>query len=104
MMKPKRLLPGDTIAAISPAWGCAGAPDVRWRYDLGVHRLETLGLHVVAAPNALRSEEYLNRNPQARADDLMWAFENKEIHAIIANIGGNDSHRILPYLSPQSIK
>lgn len=103
-MKPRRLLPGDTIAAISPSWGCAGASDIRWRYDLGVRRLETLGLHVVSAPNALRGEEYLDKNPQARADDLMWAFENKEVNAIIANIGGNDSHRILPYLSAKSIQ
>ncbi|MBQ4266232.1 MAG: LD-carboxypeptidase [Clostridia bacterium] len=103
-MKPKRLLPGDTIATISPSWGCAGASDVRWRYDLGVHRLEALGLHVVSAPNALRGEEYLDKNPQARADDLMWAFENKDVQAIIANIGGNDSHHILPYLSAQSIQ
>ena len=30
-------------------------------------------------------------------DEAIDYFENKEVNAIIANIGGNDSHRILPY-------
>lgn len=102
-MKPQRLYPGDSIATISPAWGCAGAPDITWRYELGVHRLEEIGLHVIAAPNALRSESFLEQNPRARADDFQWAFENKEVKAILANIGGNDSHRIIPYLSKDII-
>lgn len=33
----------------------------------------------------------------------MWAFENKEVKAIIANIGGNDSYKLLPFLSPNTI-
>lgn len=102
-MKPQRFLPGDTIAAISPSWGCAGAPDVKWRYELGVRRLEGIGLHVIAAPNALRGEAFLEQNPQARADDLMWAFENSNINGIITNIGGNDSFKLLPYLDPNTI-
>ena len=45
----------------------------------------------MAAPNSLRGSAYLSQNPAARADDLQWAFENKEIRAIVANVGGNDS-------------
>ena len=33
----------------------------------------------------------------------MWAFENKEVKAIIAAIGGNDAVSLLPYLSPDTI-
>jgi hypothetical protein len=36
LIKPPKLNPGDTIATVSPAWGCAGDDDIRWRYDLGV--------------------------------------------------------------------
>ncbi len=103
MIKPERLKPGDTVATFSPSLGCAGDPAVRWKYDLGVKRLEGLGLNVVPAPNSMRDEAYLRDNPAARAEDLMWAFENRDIKAIICNIGGNDSERLIPYLSENSI-
>ncbi len=101
MIKPPKLNKGDTVAAVSPSWGCAGAPRVIWQYRLGCARLNELGLEVVAAPNSLRGTAYLKNNPEARADDLMWAFENKNVKAVIANIGGNDSVRLLPYLKPE---
>ncbi len=104
MIKPSKLNKGDTIATISPAWGCAGDEDVRWKYELGVKRLEELGLHVVAAPNSLRGTEYLAQHPEAKAEDVMWAFESSQVKAIIANIGGNDSHKLLPYLDPMVIE
>ena len=103
MIKPAKLKRGDTIATISPSWGCAGAPRVLWKYRLGCERLRELGLNVVAAPNSLRGTTYLRENPQARAEDLMWAFENPDVRAIIANIGGNDSFRLLPFLKPDVI-
>ena len=43
MLKPPKLNRGDTIATISPAWGCAGDEEIRWKYELGVKRLEELG-------------------------------------------------------------
>lgn len=104
MIKPKKLNVGDTIATISPAWGCAGSARVKWQYDLGVHRLQELGLRVMAAPNSLKGTSFLQNSPEARAEDLMWAFENKEVKAIIANIGGNDSVRLLPFLKPDVIQ
>ncbi len=104
MIKPQRLRKGDTIATISTSWGCAGAGRVRWQYELGVQRLKKLGLNVVAAPNSMKGTAYLDAHPEARAADLMLAFENKDVKAIIANIGGNDSVRLLPYLDPEVIK
>lgn len=103
IVKPQKLHVGDTIATISPSWGCAGASRVRWQYHLGVRRLEEMGLNVVPAPNSMKGTTYLAQNPEARAEDLMWAFENKSIHAVIANIGGNDSIRLIPYLDAKII-
>ena len=103
MIKPSKLNKGDTIATISPSWGCAGSSRVQWEYKLGCERLRELGLNVIAAPNSLRGTTYLKNNPQARAEDVNWAFENKDVKAIIANIGGNDSVCLLPYLSKNSI-
>lgn len=103
MIKPSKLQMGDTIATISPSWGCAGAARVKWKYELGVQRLRELGLNVVAAPNSLRGTSYLRNNPQARAEDVMWAFENKAIKGVLANIGGNDANKLIPFLNAETI-
>ncbi len=103
LIKPKRLKYGDKIAVVSPCNGWAGDRDILWKYNLGVSHLRELGLEVIAAPNALRGSDYLSKNPKARAEDIMWAFENKDIHAIICCIGGNDSIKLIPYIEPKSI-
>lgn len=103
LQKPCRLCKGDTIAAVSPCHGWAGEEATRWKYELGATRLRELGLNVISAPNSLRGTSYLSENPRARAEDMMWAFENKEIKAIIANVGGNDSLKVIPYIDTQSI-
>lgn len=68
-----------------------------WRYRLGVRRLEELGLQVVNAPHSLKGSAFLSQHPEARAEDFQWAFENPEVKAIIANVGGCDSHRLCPF-------
>ncbi len=103
LIKPPKLRPGDKVATVSPCHGWAGDADIHWKYKLGVERLSELGLEVVSAPNSLKGSEYLSKHPQARAEDIIWAFENKEIRAIIANIGGNDSIKIIPYINSTCI-
>lgn len=98
-IKPKKLERGDLVATVSPSWGGAGEPELRWRYEQGVKRLQDVfGLKVVAMPNSLKGEDYLYQHPEARAEDLMQAFKDDNIKAIIANIGGNESIRLLPYI------
>ena len=103
LVKPRRLKPGDTIATISPCNGWAGDEGIKWKYELGVSRLRELGLNVITAPNSMRGSEYLAKNPRARAEDIMWAFENKDVQAIIANVGGCDSIKLIPFIDPKSI-
>ncbi|PIC70683.1 LD-carboxypeptidase [Sporosarcina sp. P16b] len=99
LIKPKKLQRGDRVATVSPSWGGAGEPEIRWRYEQGVKRLEDLfGLTVVAMPNSLKGTDFLYKNPKARAEDLMAAFSDPNIKGIIANIGGEDSIRLLPYI------
>ena len=96
LRKPKKLQRGDRVATVSPSWGGAGEPEIRWRYEQGVKRLEEVfGLTVVPMPNSLKGSDYLYDNPKARAEDLMMAFSDPKIKAIIANIGGEDSIRLL---------
>ncbi|MGN0521809.1 MAG: S66 peptidase family protein [Eubacterium sp.] len=104
LVKPRKLNKGDIIATISPCWGIAGEEDVAWKYQIGKQRLEELGLKVVAAPNSMKGEKYLQQNPKARAEDILWAFENKNVKAVIANIGGNDSQIVLPFLKKEPIR
>ncbi len=96
LTRPKSLKQGDTIATISLSWG--GAGELLHRYEAGKRQLqEVFGLNVVETKNALKSADYISKNPQARAEDLMEAFSDKSIKAIISNIGGEDSIRTLPY-------
>ena len=103
LMKPKRLVKGNTIATVSPCNGWAGDRKTRWVYDLGISRLREIGLQVVAAPNSMRGSDYLSKNPKARAEDIMWAFENDDVDAVIANVGGNDSIKVIPYIDEKAI-
>jgi muramoyltetrapeptide carboxypeptidase LdcA involved in peptidoglycan recycling len=65
---------------------------------------ETFGLTVVEAPHALADPDWLWRNPQARAADLMEAFADPTIKGIVSTIGGDDSLRLLPYLDLEVIR
>lgn len=99
LIKPEKLQRGDQVATVSPSWGGAGNRELRWRYEQGVKRLEEVfGLNVVPMPHSLKGDDYLYRNPQARAEDLMTAFKDENIKGIFANIGGEDSIRLLPYI------
>ena len=101
--KPKRLKQGDTVAAISLSSGLAAL--VPQRYQAGKRQIEeTFRIKVMETPNALREPDWLYRNPQARADDLLWALENQDVQGIFAMIGGDESVRILPYLKPDAIR
>jgi len=58
----------------------------------------------VEMPHTLRDASWIYHNPQARADDLMQAFADPSIKAIISTIGGDDSIRILPFLDLDVIR
>lgn len=97
MIKPRRLRPGDTVAAITLSWGGPGA--FPHRYEAGKRQFEAeFGVRVVETRHALREPDWIARNPQARADDLMEAFADASIDGIIATIGGHtDPMFVLPY-------
>lgn len=105
MIKPQKLVKGDIVATVSLSWGGAGNSDILHRYKIGVQRLtELFELNVIAMPNSLRGEIFLDKNPKARADDLMEAFRNPQVKAVFSNIGGNDTIRLLPYIDFEVIR
>lgn len=103
MIKPRKLQPGDTVAAISLSW--EGPGTFPHRYEAGKRQLQDeFGLNVVETAHTLRDAAWLHKNPKARAEDLMNAFADPAIKAIISTIGGDDSIRILPYLDLNVIR
>ena len=99
---PAKLSYGDSVAAISLSWG--GAAVVPKAYSFGKKNIEELlNITIVPTPNALRSAEWLDRNPQARADDLHWALNSHEIKGIISIIGGDDLIRVAKFIDTKVI-
>ncbi|HEV7344203.1 MAG TPA: S66 peptidase family protein [Devosia sp.] len=103
LARPRALAAGDRIAAVSPSWGGPGA--IPLRYRAGKAQLEqAFGVEVVEMPHTLAPADWLARNPEARAADLMQAFADPTIAGIIATIGGDDCIRLLPYLDLDVIR
>lgn len=98
LIKPKALYIGDTVATVSLSWG--GASVFRKRYEQGVRQIkEAFGVNVVEMPHSLASEKDIYEHPEWRLADLMEAFENPKIKAILCNVGGDDTIRLLRYMS-----
>ena len=98
MRKPEPLRRGDKVAVVSLSSGMLGEKSCRHNVTLGTKRLQKFGLEPVFMSNALKGIEYLDKNPQARAEDLKEAFRDNSIKGIICAIGGDDTYRLLPYL------
>lgn len=98
LISPRRLKPGDRIAAVSPSWGGPGTFPAR--YEAGKRQFEqTFGVEIVEMAHTRASADWLRANPAARAEDLMAAFADPTIAGIVASIGGDDSIRLLPHLN-----
>ncbi|PJA50825.1 LD-carboxypeptidase, partial [Candidatus Shapirobacteria bacterium CG_4_9_14_3_um_filter_36_12] len=80
-----KLKKGDKVAILSPSFAAPGRwPEV---YELGMQRLRDIfGLKPVEYP----ATKKLGASAEERSKDLIDAFENKEIKAVIASIGGDD--------------
>jgi muramoyltetrapeptide carboxypeptidase LdcA involved in peptidoglycan recycling len=102
MLKPRKLKPGDKVAAISLSWGGPGA--YPHRYEAGKKQFsEEFGVEVVETRHALKDPAWLAKHPEARASDLMEAFSDRSISGIISTTGGDESIRLLPYVRSEVI-
>ena len=86
---------GDRVAIVSPSWAGPGVfPDV---HEMGMKVVrDELGLVPVEYPTT----RLVGASPQARANDLMAAFADPAIRAVLASIGGDDQITVLPFLDP----
>ncbi|HAG52801.1 MAG TPA: LD-carboxypeptidase [Alphaproteobacteria bacterium] len=100
---PKKLEKGDNVAIVASSWG--GPASFPQKFNYGVKQLEeNFGVKCIVMPFATASAEEVYNSPQKRAEDLMAAFKNPEIKAIISAIGGDDSIRMLPYIDFEVIR
>jgi muramoyltetrapeptide carboxypeptidase LdcA involved in peptidoglycan recycling len=95
---PRKLVPGDRVAVVSPSFAAPGAyPEV---HELAMRRLrEDIGLVPVEYPTTRR----VGSSFEDRAADLMAAFCDPEIGAVMATIGGSDQIALLPHLDPDLV-
>src|SRR5579884_1001444 len=95
-LRPRALKPGSTIAIVSPA--SAAKPE---KVQAGAARLEQLGYCALVMAHALdRGPLYYAGAATHRAADLMAAFADPKIDAILCARGGWGSAELLPLLDP----
>ncbi|GHO70905.1 LD-carboxypeptidase [Ktedonobacter sp. SOSP1-52] len=96
---PPKLQAGDKVAVLSPS---AGLPEIFPEvFDLGLQRLRgNFGLIPVEYPCTRK----MNTSPEARARDIMVAFADPEIKAVICSIGGDDQIKVLKHLNPEVLR
>lgn len=86
------------IGIVSLSSGVFGEDFVVHEVKIGIERLKEYGIEVEFLPNSKKGIEFIKNNPEARAKDLIKAFEDDSIDMILCAIGGDDTYRLLPYL------
>ena len=86
------------IGVVSLSSGVLGESFVEHEIKIGIDRLNKLGVEIEFLPNSLKGIDFLKNHPEARADDLLLAFEDDTIDMILCAIGGEDTYRLAPYL------
>ena len=87
-----------TIGIVSLSRGILGEDFMEHEVEIGLRRLNEMGLVVKFMPNALKGVEYIEAHPEKRAEDLLAALKDPGIDMILCAIGGDDTYRLAPYL------
>lgn len=86
------------VTIVSLSKGTIGEPFVKHELDIGVRRLEEMGLRVKFSEHALAGIDYLMEHPEKRAEDLLNALRDPSTDMILCAIGGYEGYRLAPYL------
>ena len=98
MEYPPKPRPGQHVAVLSPG---TALPEVfPHPYELGLRRLrEDVGVEPVEYPTTRRQG-----TPAERARDVMAAFADPGISAVLTSIGGEDQLKVLGHLDPEVLR
>jgi muramoyltetrapeptide carboxypeptidase len=94
LQKPRALRPGDRVAIVAPA-----SPFDREAFDAGIAEVRNLGLEPVYTASVFAREGYLAGSASLRARDLLDAWTDPAVAAVIAARGGYGSVQLLPLLN-----
>ena len=96
-LKAPKLTEGDTVGIVSPSWGGAGA--FPHRVEQAQRHLASLGFKVKLAEHALGTKGFVSDTATHRVQDIHAMFEDSEVKALIAAVGGDHSCHLLPHLN-----
>lgn len=99
-IRPQTLQKGDTIAIISPS----GNVSYVEKFAVAERYFLQKGYKVKIFPNAQNHNDYLAGEDNERLDDLMNAFSDSSIKAILTTRGGYGALRILDKIDYEVIK
>lgn len=100
LIKPPRLLLGDTIGIIAPGSG----PFEPSAIEEAKATMESLGFQVQLGRNIRKKKAYLAGSDKERLADLHEMFSNKNIKAIITIRGGYGSGRLVEKIDYELIR
>jgi len=99
---PPKLKKGDEIRIVAPSRSMAIiSEDGR---KTAQEKLEKLGFKISFGKNVEESDEFSSSSIKSRIEDLHEAFEDKNVKAIFAVIGGFNSNQLLSYINWDLIK
>jgi muramoyltetrapeptide carboxypeptidase len=99
-IQPSRMKKGDVIAIVAPA----SPIELRDALEGGIAALERMGFRVHFSDRIFQSSRYLAGNDPERAEELMQAFEDPLVKAIIALRGGYGCARLVPLLTEKRLR
>ncbi len=95
---PPRLREGDRVAIVSPA-----SPISMESLQNGLRVLERIGVQIVFGEHLLDARDHLAGLDRDRAADLVAAWNDESVRAVICSRGGYGSARLLPYLDLEAM-
>jgi muramoyltetrapeptide carboxypeptidase len=99
-VQPSRLKKGDVISIVAPS----SPIESRDGLDKGIASLERMGFRVRFHDRIFQSSRYLAGNDPERAEELMQAFEDPSVQAIISLRGGYGCARLIPLLKDNRLR
>jgi len=98
LIKPKRLVEGDTIALVTP-----GSYITEKEKRESISNIRSLGFEVTYSERLMQKNGYFSATDEERAADLNEMFEREDVKGIMCARGGYGSARILSYLNYELI-
>lgn len=100
LLKPPRLVPGDTVGLIDPA----SATFLRQDVEIVTETLAAMGFSAKRGAHLMDRYGYLAGRDADRASDVNALFADRAVKAVLAVRGGWGSARLLPHLDFETIR